>query len=429
MLKKIAHCSSFVLSISLMLHSAEIAPPAGLIRIELPPHSDTAVSQPFDSYNNSFEDTVSSQLTGSTNAETSDHVFIWNDSLQQYTDLWKNRQGEWFLPDEAQKPVISAGSAFYIRNNQSYTQQFYFWGEILIDEEYSLILSPTYAHCGYPYSTPISIEDTALSGFFDVSQMEGRKLQPGQPVWLNVPGDTPVIWVEKSPYRTDVFSRREAYPRITGIAVRGEQVSISVVNNQSLGGVDLYYQDITTNRFDPYRNWSPFLIGYGVNQKEMYVSDTLPFNIIGRYYLVTEKDAIIDSGISALPFDGSIAFSNDTSVVSDVSSNTCVLLPQTNDVSSSTNEVITEDAMEVAIRIQNGRIIYVDQQTGNDAYSGRSISVWNSHGPKKTIRSGVSTANDGDRMVVFKGAYRENIDIHKKNIRVRIEGTVDIRGK
>jgi len=70
-------------------------------------------------------------------------------------------------------------------------------------------------------------------------------------------------------------------------------------------------------------------------------------------------------------------------------------------------------------------VIYVDQATGNDQFTGRaSVISANKKGPKKTVRGGLSIAGTTETIVIRSGDYRENLDIRGKDVKVVIEGNV-----
>ena len=349
---------------------------------------------------------IGEQLTGSTNSSSSDHIFIWDASSQRYDDLWKDKDGQWHVGGVTSKPAISAGSAFFIRNNQSYTQQFYFSGEILIDEEYSIILSPVYNHIGYPYSTSIRAEDTFLSTFVtDVVE----RISIGEAFWVKVTNDTPIMWVEKSPYRTEVFSRKNTYPRIKWIKGGNEEVSICIENNESLDAIEVYFQDISTNKFNPYRNWSALVRGYGEGQKQITIKDRIPAEKLGRYYLVI-KDGIIPAGIEsgAISLEALAAGYKNT----------------TGETSLQTDTLADSESGEVSITIQGGRIIYVDGMNGRDTYSGMSSFISGNHGPKKTIKAGLATVPEDGVLIIKGGVYHEDLDVSGRKIKLQLDGDI-----
>ena len=71
-------------------------------------------------------------------------------------------------------------------------------------------------------------------------------------------------------------------------------------------------------------------------------------------------------------------------------------------------------------------IIYVDQVKGNDNLTGYACDVSGKHGPKKTVRGGLSVAETKDTIVIRSGHYNENLNISGKDVKVFIEGKVKL---
>ena len=69
-------------------------------------------------------------------------------------------------------------------------------------------------------------------------------------------------------------------------------------------------------------------------------------------------------------------------------------------------------------------IIYVDQSIGDDGLTGRLRVVSGQDGPKRTIRNGLTVADDADTLIIKSGVYNENLDIKDRNVNVLIEGNV-----
>ena len=72
-----------------------------------------------------------------------------------------------------------------------------------------------------------------------------------------------------------------------------------------------------------------------------------------------------------------------------------------------------------------GKIVYVDQMTGDDCNSGVASSSAND-GPKKTVHAGLAAANNEDIVVVREGNYGEDLNVAGRNVTVFIEGTVNL---
>ena len=66
-------------------------------------------------------------------------------------------------------------------------------------------------------------------------------------------------------------------------------------------------------------------------------------------------------------------------------------------------------------------IIYVDQAKGDDNLTGYSCDVSGRHGPKKTVRGGLSIAETNNTIIIKSGTYNENLNIQGKDVKVFIE--------
>lgn len=85
------------------------------------------------------------------------------------------------------------------------------------------------------------------------------------------------------------------------------------------------------------------------------------------------------------------------------------------------NSVQAQSAM---ITISQSGTIYVDRTIGDDQFTGRSYVISGQDGPKRTIRNGLSVADETDTLIIKSGTYNENLDIKDKNVNVVIEGNV-----
>ena len=71
----------------------------------------------------------------------------------------------------------------------------------------------------------------------------------------------------------------------------------------------------------------------------------------------------------------------------------------------------------------------MDRRIGSDTLSGQLPVVEVPHGPKKTLRAGLqATGNENKTMIIKSGSYSENLNIAGRNLKVFIEGKVDLRG-
>jgi hypothetical protein len=69
--------------------------------------------------------------------------------------------------------------------------------------------------------------------------------------------------------------------------------------------------------------------------------------------------------------------------------------------------------------------VYVDRSIGKDAWTGRVRDKENADdGPKRTVGAGLGAVNKGDRLVINRGAYAENLDVRGKDADVLFSGNV-----
>ncbi|MDO9542026.1 MAG: hypothetical protein Q7J98_06855 [Kiritimatiellia bacterium] len=74
--------------------------------------------------------------------------------------------------------------------------------------------------------------------------------------------------------------------------------------------------------------------------------------------------------------------------------------------------------------ISQAGTIYIDQTIGDDWFTGRSPVVSGQDGPKKTIRNGLTAADEVDTLIIKSGVYDETLELKDKDINVFIEGNV-----
>ena len=80
----------------------------------------------------------------------------------------------------------------------------------------------------------------------------------------------------------------------------------------------------------------------------------------------------------------------------------------------------------VHVRIPANRIVYVNQLTGNDAFSGSTPVPTPGTGPKKTISAGLSAVGTDRWLVIDDGAYGEDLNVSGRDVVVRVEGDVNL---
>ena len=103
------------------------------------------------------------------------------------------------------------------------------------------------------------------------------------------------------------------------------------------------------------------------------------------------------------------------------------------DTTAPTNRIIpeipaaaTNGSVHAIPGTPRSRTIYVDRNRGRDEFTGLAAIVIGAEGPKKTIRSGLSTARNGDTLIIKTGRYGETLNLGRRAVSARIEGTVDL---
>ena len=406
----------------------QVSRPAGIIRITVPPRSYVAAAQPFDPWDASLDVVLLNQLTGSTNAAIADRVFKWDAAASAYESAWQNAQGQWLTADSKPSSLsLLPGEGFFLQARaNSETQHVYLAGELLIDAEHSMLLPPAVNLLGYPYATATELKETALAGQ-PVVTPSGQPVQaviPGEPFWVIPPNE--VLWTEPCPYDTSLFPVDESPPRITDIRATESGIALAIATSGNpRERLDIFSQDLSTNRFDPNHGWFLAAEDLASDNKLLHWIDAAPLPAqapAGRCYLVARSD--VDQNKNSLPSLRERLMSQGDSPVPSTSPDTSPEPSSTNTLTSSasTNRLLRP------IQIVAGKIVYVDQKIGNNALSGRSPVVVIPHGPKKTISAGLSTASSGDTVIIQEGSYGEDLTIAGKDVSVRIQGRVVLAG-
>ena len=338
------------------------------------------------------------------------------------------------------------GEGFWLVNNQTTSQIVFLTGEVALSPSNTALLYPGLNLVGYPYSSPLPLNETALGALTDrVDILNARAEAPagdeavlGKGYWVKSLSEECIVWTEIRPYE-NVFPE-SGLPDIRAVSAKdGSCVALSI-DCEGAAGLDVFYQDLTpTSRFDTVGNWQlaePNLSATGRSQLEWVDSGSknraAPGEILGRYYLVGRADIDLDG--NGVP-DAREAFVNGDrtalltrdSLVLESGSEGLAQAPELV-LSATSNDCCGVSNREPAQVVSVGRIIYVDQRTGSDARAGRSFVCSAGDGPKKTIGAGLGAVEDGGCLVIKPGSYGESLDIAGRNVRVEIVGYVDLSG-
>lgn len=182
--------------------------------------------------------------------------------------------------------------------------------------------------------------------------------------------------------------------------------------------MDLYYQDMNTNSFDPYTNWTLLAKELGKDEKEITFLDKFPTDLKGRYYLVVKTGSLEKAGISSISSKENVSANNAPPSLNNNHNS------HGNDPSPHADISQQDESKETPINIKDGKIIYVDIKTGNDAYSGRSLVIKDNHGPKKTLKAGLDTVPEGGTLIIEGGIYHEDFDVSGRKMKLQINGDI-----
>lgn len=428
-----------------------VSRPVGFVRIEIPPREQVLVSTPFNAFDESINFVLKKQLTGSLDEDTADHVYKWDGSMPSYISAVKidgtgdeALDGKWvinFQEMQSSDMKIKPGEGIVLDNRQPTNQCVYLSGRVMLSDQTNVLLTAPLTAIGYPYSTAINIEDTGLAG--SSLQDGSTMLRPGKGYWHLSSNEYNTIWTEIRPYENN-FPGESQLPAITGIEVGedGQTIELTIECASADQVLDVFYKDMDlSNPFDS-------LAGWRLAETELYVGAEGIVNWVdsahsarpminevpGRYYLVGRAD--IDSDGDGIP-DARELFVNQTDPYA-------VYVPQ------EMSEIIPHDEMTFLTNVVNGtnvvtvitsnlaqrrppeilvgRIIYVDRKIGGDNLSGQSPVVIDQNGPKQTITAGLKEVRSGDTLIIKGGRYGEDLKITGKNIKVRLEGAVDLVG-
>lgn len=428
--------------------------PVGFVRVSLADGQYTAVSLPFSVTNSAIDSVLAGQLTGTPDEETSDMVLKWDTHLPRYIRALKAdgtgnpaADGKWYEDIELLIPsdmTIEPGEGFFVLSRAKTNQTLFLAGEIILDASNTVVLAPALNLIGYPFSTFTRVEDSALPGSPDelhvpeAPQVPVDVLEMGKGYWYDHKGETVSLWTEIRPY-ANLFPANDNPPSIRSINVieNGMAVSLAITCCGAEGEkLDVYYQDATPSvGFACVGQWKIASADISPEGTALHWSDigTLErppvTDVYIRYYLVGRSD--IDSDGDGIP-DAREVFLYGTNP--NLNENAIISAPETESLSESmpvegTNTVpVGTSTVVAAIQFIPGKIIYVDQNRGDDSYSGRAAIVVDQHGPKKTVASGLQAAQDGDMVIIKSGNYGENLTVAGRNVSVVIGGEVNLIG-
>jgi hypothetical protein len=265
----------------------------------------------------------------------------------------------------------------------------------------------------------------------------------GQGYWLRLTGAEYRVWAEVRPY-ADVFPQNDEPPAIEEIeVVGGTGVVLSVRCCGTAGeSIDVFFQDLEADSlFNPTGGWQIAEAGLAVNGSDrVRWTDTGGSNrspvtaVFARCYLVGRAD--VDLDLDGIPdarerlLGGLGPCAASTALAGAEVPLTAETMAEAAEPMASTNPppLAPTNAVPEPVMLMVGRVIYVDQKVGSDTYTGRRAVAVASDGPKKTIRAGLVAAAARDTVVIEGGRYSEDLDVVGRDVRVQVEGRVELLG-
>ncbi len=149
-----------------------VSAPAGFVRIVVPAGSEALVSPAFVPFDPDINALFEGQLTGATNVDAADAIRQWDAFLQAYTNAYKadltgdpSKDGLWFTDFSGWTTSalgFHPGEGFWILNRQAATQAVFLCGTVPLDAQGTVTIGPGLGLFGYPFPSPISLNDTRL---------------------------------------------------------------------------------------------------------------------------------------------------------------------------------------------------------------------------------------------------------------------------
>jgi hypothetical protein len=391
---------------------AQLAPPAGVIRIELPAGQDVLASVPFETASAAIQDVLSSSdLTDGC------QVFKWDATSQSYRSATLV-QGIWSTDANGGTPsemTLDNGEGFIIRNPGKTDQQLFMAGTAVTDEQVTTSLYPGLSLLATPYSADLMGTANALSP--DTLTPPAKHILMGQAYWHQNIHQATTFWTVTPPYKL-AFSPT-ATPAITDITVENGSATLSIAtHNNSAAQIDIFYRDIdhTGAHLTP-GDWTlATRIQQQLDTQTVWTDHSTKqrppiTTIAGRYYAVASASSDIDA--NGIP-DGAdiLVHGNANNPTTPLSQST----PSRPIAATSTGSSVLDVDLHT---------IYVDCLRGSDGISLKKSSApsGSKSNPKRTIGSAISSAQQGDTVIVMEGVYDEKVSL-PSGITMRLIGQV-----
>ena len=325
----------FMSSSPLLAGSVNSSAPAGVATFTISAEGQKLVSIPFWAYHTSVSE-MFSELNGSDTVETADFVAFWSAEAKDWLKAYKYlspsegdaKDNLFFLDFSSFTPAaidITPGTAFYVYNRQLADIVIAITGRMVLEDSLTLELLQGQNLIAYPYSAPISLQDTtfAVSGATGAASIGDNPdvlslLDSSDQFWLHHDGlwrgtnseladvtlDTAAgfwfnsqsafSWTEPVPYSTQFTGTAD----ITDIAAGELGATLSISCQTTNSQLIILSKDIAVNETPDFEtNWS--IVG-SVNTngdtEVTFTDDSLAASTAAiRYYSIVSDSVDIDN--------------------------------------------------------------------------------------------------------------------------------------
>ena len=320
-----------------------VSKPVGFVRIEVPANDSTLCAVPFYAFTPSIQSLFEGQMTGGSNEVDGDQIHKWDAVNQQYLTAFKAdgtgnplRDGFWFESGSAwiqSDLTFAPGEAFWVENRQDMAQYFYVYGNVILDDANTVVLSEALSLFSYPFSTKIALNDTDLfadgarigtssanadtiTAPHDDSQYwlktdgvwqdtnnlpTDMEVTIGKGYWYNRADSNSLAWSETRPY-ANAFPENNDPPQITDLQFNsdGSQVILHIAASGGAGeSLEIYYQDADADgAFNSVSGWQLLVSGIDPDGQTSCLWTNIvqsPSNLYARFYMVARGDIDINT--------------------------------------------------------------------------------------------------------------------------------------
>jgi hypothetical protein len=403
--------------------NAQLAPPAGVIRIDLPAGQDVLASMPFETDSSAVQDVLS-------NSDLTDgcQIFKWDAQAQSYRTATLV-QGIWSSDASGNTPsdmTLDNGEGFIIRNPEK--TQLYLAGTVVIDNRFTAPLYPGLTLIAPPYSADIDLAQTSLTQ--DALTPQANDLLIGHAYWHQSTHDSSSSWITTPPYSL-TFSP-EAIPAIIDVTVKNDTATLTIAtHNAGEGHMEIFYSDTDAtgahlepdswalaSRIEQQGGAQTIWVDRGGEQRAAITA------VSARYYAVARRHDTGQSSSMATPQELLVGESRNTQIPPQ---SQVALSRQAYSLANSVgNHTVlhTTPSNKAAI---GPRTIYVDGLRGRDiAAKLGTVEHGSKAAPKQTFQAAVKDAVSGDTIILLAGDYSEDMHL-PRGVKMRIQGDVRIR--